>query len=82
MARPLYALPLVPNPQARLLGWQASGDVGALGHPLKNLVQAWWDRWVGPHADDLARLATAVPDLRTELGAILATASREVSPAE
>jgi hypothetical protein len=75
MARPLYALPLVSNPQACLLGWETGERARSIGLPLNALAQAWWERWVGPRSDYLSRLAAEAPDLRAELTGILRSAS-------
>jgi hypothetical protein len=75
MARPLYALPLVSNPQARLFGWATGTSTRSAGQPLEALTQAWWERWVAPRSDYLGQLASEAPDLRGELTGILRSAS-------
>ncbi|MFC1412829.1 Druantia anti-phage system protein DruA [Streptacidiphilus sp. N1-12] len=73
--RPLYALPLVEDPGAVLLGWaEASNVVGASETDLAN---EWWERWVRPRRHALAQLAHQTPDLLDELSGLL----REVGAA-
>ena len=73
ISRPLYALPLVPDPQAVLLGWDAP-RLPTTGTTLRDLSLAWWERWVAPSRDRLSRAASEQADLRTELTRILASA--------
>jgi hypothetical protein len=72
IARPLYALPLVPDPQGTLLGWSAA--VPNAGMQLDDLSAQWWQRWVSPSRSHLAERAAAGPDLTCELSGILAAA--------
>jgi hypothetical protein len=74
--RPLYALPLVDDPGAVLLGWEQVGPV--TGADESDLAKQWWDRWVRPRGADLAAVARETPDLMDELSRLL----REVGPAE
>jgi hypothetical protein len=60
-ARPLYALPLVRNPQAAILGWEPP-DRYRLPDP-QEIAEEWWGRWVAPHASELGGVAQRVPDL-------------------
>ena len=82
MARPLYALPLVGDPQASLLGWatgEGSEGTRSIGQPLSAQAQAWWERWVAPRGEHLSRLAAEAPDLRAELTRILRSATVDAS---
>ncbi|MGW2672549.1 Druantia anti-phage system protein DruA [Streptomyces sp. NPDC001272] len=72
--RPLYALPLVADPGAVLLGWEAGGHV--TGATEYELAQQWWDRWVRARSGDLAGVARRTPDLVDELASLL----RELGP--
>jgi hypothetical protein len=67
--RPLYALSLVEEPAAVLLGWKpASGGENVGAHEIGT---AWWDRWVKPQAAQLADAAARQPDLGTSLESLL-----------
>lgn len=77
IARPLYALPLVSNPQALLLGWETDEDVRPAPQPLGAITRGWWERWVAPRGEHLARLAAEAPDLSVELRGILGSASQD-----
>jgi hypothetical protein len=76
--RPLYALPLVDDPQSVLLGW-ADRAPAPRGVDLHSISRDWWERWVAPRASHLGRLAAASPDLRSELQTILRAAQVEAS---
>ncbi|MGW2626060.1 Druantia anti-phage system protein DruA [Micromonospora taraxaci] len=76
--RPLYALPLVDDPGGVLLGWCAMPAPGQLGISAQEIAQQWWQRWVRGQASQLARVASAVPDLLDELQGLL----REVNEVE
>ncbi len=63
--RPLYALPLVQDPQAVLFGWENASPSPL---PSANDVAAeWWHRWVEPQASDLLARAQAQPALDVQL---------------
>lgn len=79
--RPLYALPLVDDPQAVILGWASNRVSPARGVDLESLARDWWERWVAPRRSYLARAASASPDLRSELHSILRSARAE-APAD
>jgi hypothetical protein len=81
IARPLYALPLVSDPQAALFGWDGGSRVQFTGHPFVALTRAWWERWVAPHKDHLSRVASLRPDLPAELRRILQSASLDATQA-
>jgi hypothetical protein len=75
--RPLYALPLVDDPQAVLLGWASNPARTAREADLQSLTRDWWERWVAPRGSYLAKVAASSPDLRSELQAILRSAQAE-----
>lgn len=75
--RPLYALPLVENPQAVLLGWATDRAPKPRKVDLQSLTWDWWERWVAPRGSYLANVAGSSPDLRAELLAILRSAQAE-----
>jgi len=80
--RPLYALPLVDDPQAVLLGWASDRAPAARGMDLQSLARDWWERWVAPRGSYLAQTAAASPDLRSELQTILRSAQAEAPTGE
>lgn len=75
--RPLYALPLVDDPQSVLLGWASDRTATARGVDLQSLTREWWERWVAPRGSYLATVSASSPDLRSELQAILRSAQAE-----
>jgi hypothetical protein len=75
MPRPLYALPLVTEPQAVLLGWKAPHPAELVSQPLNLLGKAWWERWLAPRSEGLCDLAARTPDLRETLTQIHRAAS-------
>ena len=79
MSRPLYALPLVADPQACLLGWETLPGTGSIGQSLDALAQGWWERWLAPRSEQLSGLAANTPDLRAELIGILRSTSVDAS---
>jgi hypothetical protein len=76
IARPLYALPLVSNLQAVLLGWADPKDYSHVGSPMDELTRDWWERWVAPSRYRLGRIAGQQLSLGAELERILRSASR------
>lgn len=72
ISRPLYALPLVDDPQGRMLGWSEAAP--ATGIPTDELASQWWRRWVAPQASQLADAARQSPDLVDVLAGILGAA--------
>lgn len=66
--RPIYALPLVDDPQGVLLGWSA--PTRRVAPTLDDIASAWWTRWVEPQAARLASAAAATPDLTRTIGEI------------
>ena len=71
IARPLYALRLVDDPQAHLFGWATKPGTGVATHRLDELTRLWWERWVAPRSSRLGRVAAETPDLLAELAGIL-----------
>lgn len=68
ISRPIYALPLVDDPQGVLLGW--SSPTRRVTPDLDEIASAWWTRWVAPQAERLAGAASAAPDLTRALNDI------------
>ena len=69
--RPLYALPLVANPQASLLGWEQP-----IRHPFptpSEIAGQWWHRWVEPSVASLVRTARESPDLEATMFSMLSS---------
>lgn len=63
--RPLYALPLVDDPGAVILGWTQSPPRDS---PSSQTIAAeWWNRWLAPRKDELLAACAKAPDLRDEL---------------
>ena len=63
--RPLYALPLVANPQAVLLGWEPANP--SRRPPTQELTDAWWNRWVAEGAGKLSARAMHEQDLTSAI---------------
>lgn len=66
--RPLYALPLVDDPQGVLLGWKSSR--GSMAVAADEVADEWWRRWVFPRRDELglsARQTLPLPDILDRL---------------
>jgi hypothetical protein len=59
--RPLYALPLVHNPQAVLLGWEQPQSHSR--PTVREIGEQWWQRWVSQGAETLAGRARQEADL-------------------
>lgn len=68
ISRPLYALPLVDDPQGALLGW--SSPTRRVEPTLDEIAAAWWTRWVAPHAVRLGEAASASQDLTSTIASI------------
>jgi hypothetical protein len=79
MPRPLYALPLVSDPHAILLGWKKRDPAESVGQPLNMLARAWWERWYAPQSERLCALSTGAPDLRETLARIHQSAAADAS---
>lgn len=71
--RPLYALPLVDNPQAVLLGWEPAKRTPRPS--TQELADQWWTRWVADNAAVLAARARIEPDLASAVIGIAADVS-------
>lgn len=63
--RPLYALPLVANPQAVLLGWEPATSTPR--PPLQELADVWWHRWVEGPSEKLSATAMLQADLTSAM---------------
>lgn len=72
--RPLYALPLVPNPQAVLLGWEPAARA-TRPHPAE-VAQQWWTRWVADASEAMATRSRSEPDLTSTIYALAAGVRR------
>ncbi|MGY1705518.1 Druantia anti-phage system protein DruA [Geodermatophilus sp. SYSU D00697] len=68
ISRPLYALPLVDDPQGVLLGW--SSPTRRIEPTLDEIAAAWWTRWVAPQAVRLGEVAAASQDLTSTIASI------------
>jgi hypothetical protein len=79
MPRPLYALQLVRDPQAILLGWKTGDPAESAGQPLNVLAKAWWERWFAPQGDRLCALSAETPNLRETLARIHRSAAVDVA---
>jgi hypothetical protein len=64
--RPLYALPLVEDPPAVLLGWSDAPKT-ARGPTVEEVARDWWTRWVHGRFSDLSQQAAVSRDLVDEL---------------
>jgi hypothetical protein len=67
--RPLYALPLVENPSAVLLGW-SDPPAGARAPTVEDVGLDWWTRWVHGRFAELSQQAATSRDLVDELEGI------------
>lgn len=65
--RPLYALPLVENPQDIILGWSSATPEKVQRPSARDLAADWWQRWVEPRHLELTSRSRASPDLPTVL---------------
>jgi len=63
--RPLYALPLVDDPQGVLFGWSDARSRHLPG--ASDVVDQWWKRWFAPHGKRLVSEARAAEGLDTHL---------------
>jgi hypothetical protein len=72
--RPVYALPLVADPAAVLLGWEEAG-LRRERPSAADIAEQWWSRWVRSSAPALAARARDQPDLRVVLDALLRQAA-------
>ena len=71
--RPLYALPLVANPQAVLFGWEPAER--ATRPSTQELADRWWARWVADRIPVLAARARNEPDLASAVFGLAADVS-------
>jgi hypothetical protein len=79
ISRPIYALPLVDDPQGVLLGWSSPGR--RVAPTLEEIASAWWTRWVAPQAARLAGVAAVAPDLTRTIGDIADAAEAHTAQA-
>jgi hypothetical protein len=75
--RPVYALPLVDDPQAVILGW--ADAVGRRRPTAQGVGEEWWERWLRPRSVELTGRARAGGDLLSLLDGI-ATDLNERTP--
>jgi hypothetical protein len=66
VSRPLYALPLVEDPSAVLLGW-SDARATSRAQSVREIGTAWWTRWIRGRFDELAPRTTSCKDLVGEL---------------